>query len=59
MKVAEMLLLWMKINDVSLRQLAKRVEVDQSVIFRFLHNKPISQSNFIRLLKWLLSEGQA
>lgn len=39
----------------SLRELAKRIGIEHSALFRCEKGKPLDQKNLVKLIKWLLS----
>jgi len=56
MIAGELVSAWRKRNKLSVRQLASRIKVDQSALWRFEQGKPINDANWVKIATWVLTD---
>jgi transcriptional regulator with XRE-family HTH domain len=58
MLIAKLLRLYRKDAKLSVRELAKTINVDHTVLYRFEEGSEISGASWVRIVKWLLTSEE-
>jgi hypothetical protein len=58
MRLSELLDLWMKHREITVREAAKEIGVDHTVLHRFRHGEHCTSQTLGKILVWLLAERE-
>ena len=55
MRLSELLDLWMRHHEITVRQMAKEIGIDHTVLHRFRHGEDCTNQTMAKILMWVLS----
>lgn len=58
MQLGKVLRCWMKANHVSIRALAKEIDLDHTVLFKICQGREGSARSFAKIIIWLMEPGR-
>lgn len=56
MLLGKLVKLYRESRNMSLREMEKVIGVESTALFRFESGKPVSNKNWVRIVKWVLTE---
>jgi transcriptional regulator with XRE-family HTH domain len=57
MNLADMLRLWRRHNDLSIREAAARIGIDRSALHRFERGEAVNQATILQVITWSFREN--